>query len=257
MKSFHGDKSIKQKYLTRVKNHILSDELVRGSGWDGKKGCAIGCTLNDYNHVAYETELGIPEWLARMEDILFENMTNKKSRTWPEKFLKAIPIGVDLNSIKSKFLVIVLKNTLKSLNSLKFDGKKFPTVLKNVELVKIHIKDIIETNFLGVDVPLVGIGVIPLEVRNSLLSVSKSYLLSAKASSVATESEILSASFARWAAWEAAEAAEWSMQFEAASSTLASARSASRSVRSGQLRASRAAFDYYADELIKLLKKAK
>ena len=61
MKAFHNDPAIKEKYLSRVRAHRAADELIRGTGWDGHRGCAIGCTLESYDHARYPIELGVPE----------------------------------------------------------------------------------------------------------------------------------------------------------------------------------------------------
>jgi hypothetical protein len=66
--SYHGDPAIKEKYVTRMQLHMDADELVQGVGFEKNgvtRGCAIGCTLDKYEHSAYETELGIPRILAR------------------------------------------------------------------------------------------------------------------------------------------------------------------------------------------------
>jgi len=89
MQAFHNDEKIKQKYLNRVADHRKADELVKGSTGSNGKGCAVWCTLNKYNHKAYEKELGIPEWLARVEDLLFEQLPDNRSQKWPEQFLKS------------------------------------------------------------------------------------------------------------------------------------------------------------------------
>jgi len=134
LKAFHGSQEIKDKYLKRVKMHMDADEIVRGIGYEpgygsGKgKMCAIGCTLEAYNHALYETELGIPKWLALLEDDLFENMSEAKSRTWPHEFLSAINPGCDLERIKGPFLIIVLKTALKT-----FDHQAFPDVKSAIE----------------------------------------------------------------------------------------------------------------------------
>ena len=60
MKSFHGDVKVKVKYINRVKAHQLADNLIKGQGWENGKGCAVGCTLEAYDHSRYEVELGIP-----------------------------------------------------------------------------------------------------------------------------------------------------------------------------------------------------
>ncbi len=130
MKAFHNDEKIKEKYLARVRGHQLADNLIRGETWDGHKGCAIGCTLENYDHKRYEIELGIPEWLAKVEDRLFEGMSLEKSKTFPEKFLESINIGSDLEKAKSKFLVMVLKSTLD-----KFDHQDFPAVKESIDQV--------------------------------------------------------------------------------------------------------------------------
>jgi hypothetical protein len=121
--AYHGKQKVKDFYLKRMRDHIKADELIRGRGWDGTSGCAIGCALNAYNHKAYESELGIPEWLAHVEDQLFEGMTNKKSKTWPAVFLSAIKPGADLEKAKGPFLIMVLESALTS-----FDHKKYPDV---------------------------------------------------------------------------------------------------------------------------------
>ena len=66
MIAYHNDPKIKNKYLARVRAHAKADRLVRGIGWDGQKGCAVGCTLENYQHAAYDTELGIPQEIARL-----------------------------------------------------------------------------------------------------------------------------------------------------------------------------------------------
>lgn len=72
--AFHGDPAIKQTYLDRVEAHRIADQIIQGTGWDenSHRGCAVGCTLHDYNHLSYETELGIPFVLAHLEDAIFE-----------------------------------------------------------------------------------------------------------------------------------------------------------------------------------------
>jgi hypothetical protein len=84
MRAYHGDSEIKAKYLARVRSHRAADELIHGKGWDGHRGCAIGCTLDGYDHSRYPIELGIPEQLAHLEDWLFERLPVDNSMAWPE-----------------------------------------------------------------------------------------------------------------------------------------------------------------------------
>jgi len=89
MRAFHNDEAIKLKYVNRMKEHIRLDNLVHGQGWESGKGCAVGCTLENYDHAQYPIELEVPEWLAKLEDIIFENMSLEKSKTWPLLFFRS------------------------------------------------------------------------------------------------------------------------------------------------------------------------
>ena len=94
MKTFHGDKKIKAKYLKRIKAHAKADEIIQGTGWRNGKGCAVGCTLENYKHKQYEVELGIPEWLAYLEDKIFEGLQKEDAMKFPVQFLSAVPVGI-------------------------------------------------------------------------------------------------------------------------------------------------------------------
>jgi hypothetical protein len=94
--AYHGDPAIKDKYLARVRRHRAEDQLVKGQYWKDGKGCAVGCTIHGGEHRRYETELGIPIQLARIEDGLFEALPNGEAQAWPEAFLDAIPVGANL-----------------------------------------------------------------------------------------------------------------------------------------------------------------
>lgn len=134
MKAFHNDQKIKDKYLDRVRHHKKMDRLIKGIGWEkfGStwKGCAVGCTLEDYDHSRYPIELGIPEWLAHVEDSIFESLPTYQAMKWPEKFLSAIPVGADLQTVKAPFLIFVLERTLNT-----FNHERFPDVKKSIDRV--------------------------------------------------------------------------------------------------------------------------
>lgn len=109
--AYHGDAKIKRKYLARVRAHRKADDIIAGQYWEQTgermKGCAVGCTLHSDNHAAYETELGIPRVLARLEDRLFEGLWSTAqqdaAKAWPERFLAAAGIGADLSMVWPRF----------------------------------------------------------------------------------------------------------------------------------------------------------
>jgi hypothetical protein len=108
MLAYHNDQNIKNKYLARVHEHRLRDELIQRTGWENGKGCAVGCTLEAYDHSRYPIELGIPLHLAHLEDRLFELQTTEDALAWPERFLSAIQPGADLSRVWPEWAVWML-----------------------------------------------------------------------------------------------------------------------------------------------------
>ena len=128
--AFHNDEAIKKKYVDRVKNHMKLDNIIQGSGWNGTKGCAIGCTFERYDSSLAPSEIGMPEWMAKLEDTIHEGLTVEESKLWPLRVLESIKPGVDLNSIQPEMMIFILQSTLDT-----FDHEKTPDVKKAVETV--------------------------------------------------------------------------------------------------------------------------
>ena len=112
MKAFHGDVAIKAKYIGRVLAHAEADQIIHGKYWENGKGCAVGCTIHGRDHMAYEREGIAPVMLARLEDRLFEGMTNGRAKQFPLQFLSAIKVGADLSLVGWKFLHWLLTEEL-------------------------------------------------------------------------------------------------------------------------------------------------
>ena len=113
LKAYHGSPDLKAKYLSRVRQHHEADEIVKGQYWRDGKGCAVGCTLEERyseagGHAAYETDLGIPVALARLEDSIFEGLQDSEAQLWPERFLSAIQPGADLSGVADQFVVLLM-----------------------------------------------------------------------------------------------------------------------------------------------------
>ena len=108
MLSFHGKQEIKNKYVARVKAHELADEIAQGYYWEKGKGCAVGCTIHGRNHHSYESELGIPTAIARLEDRIFEGLPNDIAKGFPLRFLESIPVGADLSMVVPKMMLWLL-----------------------------------------------------------------------------------------------------------------------------------------------------
>ena len=226
--SFKNNQLIKNALITRMDHQIEMDELLQGAIGSNGKGCTVWCALNNgelkrgYDHSAFPDVLGLPEWLARLHDVIFEGLTPNDSKWFSKEWVRAIPVGKDLTPIKWKFTIFLLKENLERVLSLKNSSDE----LKN------HVAN---------------------AIRGSL-AVNESALSTGVWDESAAES-------ARSAAWLAAESAAESAAEVAEGSACSAARSAARSAdwsvrlawsaRSARLRRS-VAYKKYAQELLSL-----
>jgi hypothetical protein len=104
MLSYHSDPAVKARYLARVEGHAAADEIIKGRYWEAGKGCAVGCTIHGGSHEDFELELGIPQMLAWLEDVIFEGLPNRLAKTWPGRFLSSIDPGRNLTPVPWKLL---------------------------------------------------------------------------------------------------------------------------------------------------------
>ena len=135
MQAFLGKQYVKDFYIKRVHDHFLNDEIVQGYYWENGRGCGVGCTIHGDDHFKYETELGIPVWLAKLEDKIFEGLESNEAKKWPETFLSAINVGSDLEQIKLPFLIFIVESARE-----KFDHKKYPEHLKKIDTTLNNLK---------------------------------------------------------------------------------------------------------------------
>ena len=225
MLAYHNEQSVKSAILAQLAMHRKADELVQGYGyWHDGKGCAVGCTLYSSDHAEYESRFGIPQMLARLEDCIFEGLPVKQARKWPERLMKAVPVGADLSRVGWKFIHWIL--TDETVNP----GIGNPIVTKSVSEVAGLIFDLSE-----------GLSVSAGSARSA-----------ASAARSAAGSARSAAESAAWSAARSAESAAWS----AAIAALSAARSAENAARSAAWSAERAAYVKMADKLIELIKAA-
>ena len=123
--SFHGDKNIKQFYLDQIREHRQLGQITHDVYfWDGENGDAVGCTIHSHEYELYETRLGIPKWIAQIEDMVFDNLGAPMDQAWPYDFIRAIPVGVSWDNMWNEYclmLINVLRYFLeKKLHSVYF-----------------------------------------------------------------------------------------------------------------------------------------
>ena len=117
--SYLNDPLLKAKYTERMRRHMAADELIRGTGYKNGRGCAVGCTLNEYEHASFETELGIPAELAHLLDTLHEETSDEIWPTYALRFLEAIPVGADLLPVVSRINIFIQQQNIRRVEGIR------------------------------------------------------------------------------------------------------------------------------------------
>lgn len=122
--AFKDDPAIKDKLLERIGEHERRDAIIKGTYGELNghfRGCAVGCSLHDWDtkevinsnmHALYPERLGLPAWLAYLEDRIFESLPEKEATTWPRRFAEAIPVGADFSKLADELSIKRLERTL-------------------------------------------------------------------------------------------------------------------------------------------------
>lgn len=125
MLTYLNNPDLKTRFLAEIAKHEAADAIIKGTygAMNGEfRGCAIGCSLHSLNllegktgkdamedtdnHHRYEAELGLPMWLACLEDFLFEELPDDLAKRWPRRLAAAIPVGAIVDdAVLAKILV--------------------------------------------------------------------------------------------------------------------------------------------------------
>jgi hypothetical protein len=188
--------------LGEIERHRKADQIIKGTYGEENgtwKGCAVGCSIHSINilkgkeyetndHHIYETQLGIPEWLAKVEDTIFEGLPTEDAMLWPEQFTRAVPVGVDskkLEFVKWKFCLVLLKENYDQVKGLDITEELKNQVLEAIDEVR--------------------------KVHQTAVDTGKwDESAASSAASSAAESAAWSARSAAWSARSAASSAAWS-----------------------------------------------
>ena len=129
LRAFTNTPVTKPQVIEMLLQHKAADAIIQKQYGDnesmqlkGFSGCAVGCTIHSIklllgeahlkvdNHQLYEKYLGIPEWLALLEDRIFEMLPQKCAKNWPLEFTQAINDGAELDKVKPLFLIFILQD---------------------------------------------------------------------------------------------------------------------------------------------------
>ncbi len=239
--SYHNDENIKLKYLARVQAHFEADEIIKGKYWGNGKGCAVGCTIHGQNYAAYEIELGLPVWLAKLEDCLFEGMRNEDAKIFPVRFLESIPVGKSLDRVKWKFLLFVLDNCkdIIAKSSISIDQSLKDDIIKCNEKITAVLKKALKIGFVDI-------------TDAATFSYAASY---ASYASYASDVAVYAAAYADADADAVAAAVAYAAYAADAGATYATATAAAAAYAVAAYAGARSnTYKTYADKLIELLK---
>jgi len=108
LRAYQNCELTKAELVARMQAHYDADEILKGATGDNGKGCTVWCALNDYNHEAFPATLGLPVWLAKLLDQIFESLPADEARQFSQDWPKAIAEGADLTLVKNQFLHALL-----------------------------------------------------------------------------------------------------------------------------------------------------
>lgn len=117
MLSYKNDPHLKAKAVKRAKFHRDQDLLIAGTygefGGGNFRGCSVGCDAYDITgnvgnygpHRVTADYYGLPLWLERLRDTLFEGLPAPDRYDFHLQYKEAIPVGVDLNHVHHQLAI--------------------------------------------------------------------------------------------------------------------------------------------------------
>lgn len=138
MRAFKNTKVTKTQLIKSLKAHAEKDRIVSGTYWNGRSGCAVGCSIHDFapgsesSHKMYEPLFGIPEYIARLEDSIFERLPTDQQRRWPLRFAESIRVGADLSGVWDRFALWLLVDPEDGVIKFAKEGSKQREVIELV-----------------------------------------------------------------------------------------------------------------------------
>jgi hypothetical protein len=180
--------AVKDAKEHRDKDHLLSGTYY-SNGRPDWKGCSVGCFTKDPDggHDKYPALFGLPEWVARLQDSIFEGLAQKDRAWWHVALFTTIKPGQDMEKVFPRFMRFILTE------NLVFDREKYP----QVQEVITRVVGLYEREISG-DIPV-----------ESDWSAARSAAESAARSAARSAAWSAAESAARSAAESAAESAAW------------------------------------------------
>lgn len=127
MLAYHGNEEFRRRFLDEMRWHQKQDRVIQGTygnNWDHEnfRGCAVGCSINSLNRMLkpesdfhssdfqiYPLHLGWPAWVASVEELIFENISEDSSPDlFPLELSQSVKAGVDLQRVFFPLMIWVV-----------------------------------------------------------------------------------------------------------------------------------------------------
>lgn len=143
MITFNGDGKLKAKVLRTTKWYEAHDKIHGPKVWTGDGGMPSGITVESDDMSKWVSVLSIPEWVPYVIDILFNNMVGPEQVSVAWDMIFAIPIGVNLDQVKSQVLIKLLRYQVGSFDVAKYQSTR-ESVYKIAGIAGFNTNDLIE-----------------------------------------------------------------------------------------------------------------
>src|SRR5690242_11811924 len=111
IRAYHGDPAIKAFHVSLARHHYEADMLLAGTYGEQNggtfRGCSIGCMAHDIKpgatddlHAIVAEHAGWPEWLARLNDSIFEGLPQGERERFHVELREAVPVGANLEPVR-------------------------------------------------------------------------------------------------------------------------------------------------------------
>lgn len=124
MKTFNNDPKLKEELVNSLRHHQKLDAFVQGE-WlrknegkiegDGFRGCFYGCTMQTSDNPIgkFSEKYHIDIWFVALTERIFEGLPFEEAKKFPLCIIENLPVGVDLDLIKSEWFKTVLSDQLR------------------------------------------------------------------------------------------------------------------------------------------------
>jgi hypothetical protein len=110
--AFHGDPSVKEKALSRLKEHIAAGTFRYNPAWSEKGASALGSVIEDSDPDVYAATTGFPIPLVMILDRLVNDLKGglEVASAFAVAWLEGTPVGADLSDIVTRTLIFILED---------------------------------------------------------------------------------------------------------------------------------------------------